>query len=123
MESALSSPEISADVKSASAAATNGARTTRRKAKRGRIPRLKRWTAIMVSWLDAVTENGPQNSDSEFQCPTRHSIGHFIKRNGESITIAMEDDRGVDESSDCDTVTSIPLGMVRKVTVLVPRVD
>ena len=86
-----------------------------------KIPRLKRWMVVRVTWLDAVSFDGAQNSDTEFKCPTRHSVGHFIRRSKEAITIAMEDDRDVDEASDCDSVTAIPILMVKQVQILTPQ--
>jgi hypothetical protein len=122
MESAASTtvpPETTAPV----AVEVGRATTPRLPGKKPRIPRLKKWTPIIVTWIDAVSLEGPQHSDTSFECVTRHSIGHFLKRSAEIITIAMEDDRSVDEASDCDSVTSIPLGMIRKITVLVPKQD
>jgi hypothetical protein len=91
--------------------------------KRSKIPRLKRWDYVRVSWLDAVKFEGDQHSRTDFQCATRHSIGHFIKRSKHAITIAMEDDRGIDDTSDCDNVTSIPIGMVLKTVILIEKPD
>lgn len=93
-----------------------------RNGKRPRIPRMKKWTIVLVEWLDAVKELEMTDSEADFKCVIRRSVGHFLKKNGEIITIAMEDDRDAkDEGSDCDNITSIPLGMVKQVTVLVPK--
>jgi hypothetical protein len=94
--------------------------TVRRQSKRKGIPRLKKWQVVLITWTDAVSLDGAQDSNTEFKCVTRHSAGHFIRRSKEAITIAMEDDRSVDESSDCDSVTVLPLSMVKKVTILTP---
>ena len=94
--------------------------TVRRQSRRKGIPRLKKWQVVLITWTDAVSLDGAQDSNTEFKCVTRHSAGHFIRRSKEAITIAMEDDRGVDESSDCDSVTVLPLSMVKKVTILTP---
>jgi hypothetical protein len=95
--------------------------TVRRQSKRKGIPRLKKWDVVRIEWIDAVSLEGAQSSDSEFKCPRRHSVGHFIRRSKEAITIAMEDDRDVDDASDCDSVTSLPLVMIKKVTILTPQ--
>jgi len=120
-ESAPSSLEM--PVTTASDAAQPGSSITAksRRGRNGRVPRLKRWDIILVRWLDAVSFEGGQSSSSDFKCPTRHSVGHFIKRTPESITIAMEDDRDLADASDCDSVTTIPLAMVKKVTLYVPK--
>jgi hypothetical protein len=98
------------------------ATTVRRPPKKPRIPKLKKWTLVLVTWLDAVSFEDPQHSDDDdFSCPTRNSVGHFIRRTQEAITLAMEDDRGLDSTSDCDSVTSIPVGMIRKVAILVEK--
>jgi len=107
-----------AEAVSAADAGGRGKRTIRR----AKIPKLKKWTPIIVTWADAATEYGPANSDNDFPCPIRRSIGHFIRRDGEKVTIAMEDDRGANlGESDCQTVTSIPEGMIRSVTILVEK--
>lgn len=95
--------------------------TVRRPRKKLGIPRLKKWDVVRIEWIDAVSLEGAQSSDSEFKCPRRHSVGHFIRRSKEAITIAMEDDRDVDDASDCDSVTSLPLVMIKKVTILTPQ--
>ena len=94
--------------------------TVRRRSKRKGIPKLKKWQVILVSWLDAVSFVGGQDSEANFKCPTRHSVGHFIRRTPEAITIAMEDDRDLDEASDCDSVTSIPIAIIKQVKILTP---
>lgn len=71
--------------------------------------------------MDAASFVGAQHSENDFSCPIRHSIGHFIKRSKNEITIAMEDDREVDEASDCDSVTSVPLSMIRGIQVLTAK--
>jgi hypothetical protein len=90
--------------------------------RRVRIARLKKWTPIIVTWLDAATYHEAAHSEDDFECWIRKSIGYFIKRTPEAITIAMEDDRehGKDNENDCQTVTSIPISMVGAVTVLTP---
>jgi hypothetical protein len=85
------------------------------------IPRLKKWTPVLVEWHDAVLHEGPQNSDSEFRIAIRYSVGHFVKRSDTGFTIAMEDDRNDEgDASDCDNASTIALGMIRAVTVLAP---
>ena len=77
---------------------------------------------MLVEWLDAVTHEEPWNSNNTPPIPIRRSIGHFLRRTPDAIVIAMEDDRLCDDrDSDCQTVTSIVLGMIRAVTVLIPK--
>jgi hypothetical protein len=108
-----------AAVEPGSSTATRRRSPRKRKAK---IPRLKRWDCVLVEWLDAVTHEEPWHSNNTPPIPIRRSIGHFLRRTPDAIVIAMEDDRlCVDLDSDCQTVTSIVLGMVRAVTVLIPK--
>lgn len=94
-----------------------------KKKRKIRIPRLKKWTIVRVEWLDAVLHEGPQNSDeTEFALARRISVGHLIKHTKDALTIAMEDDRAdPGDASDCDNASSIPLGMISSVTILVPK--
>lgn len=94
-----------------------------KRAKRTGIPKLRKWSIVLIEWLDAVSFDGGMHSEtSRFELPTRKSVGHFIRRSKEGLVLAMEDDRGVSgDASDCDSVTAIPLGLIRKVTVYVPR--
>lgn len=94
-----------------------------RKRKRVRIPRLQKWTPVIVTWIDAVTFEEQRDSNKhDFSCPVRKSIGFFIKRTVTEFTIAMEDDReGEIEGADCQTVTSIPFGMLKEVVKLKPE--
>ena len=126
MEPALSSSAVPPEkaettIASVPDAGTTG-KTTSRKPARKRIPRLKAWTPVIVTWVDAVTTYDPVHSTDNFAMPIRRSIGHFLKRTRDSISIAMEDDREHKNSdSDCQTVTSIPIALVRKVVVLAPK--
>ena len=98
-----------------------GGSTTIKRVRKARIPRLKKWAFVLVTWADAVSYRDEAHSDDAFPIAVRKSVGHFIKRTPEAISIAMEDDREHDgDVHDCQTVTSIPLGMIRKVTILVP---
>lgn len=116
--SVTSSPVTNGVAPSVNGVVKRGKRTLRR----SKIPRLKKWTFVLVAWVDALTEPGQQNSEDDFPCPLRHSIGHFIKHQHGAFTIAMEDDRTANLGlSDCQTVTSLPVGMIRSVTVLVPK--
>lgn len=93
-----------------------------RKTRRPRIPRLKKWAYVVVEWIDAVTYREESHSDDDFDVARRRSIGHFVKRTKEALSVAMEDDRlHKDPDHDCQTVTTIPLGMIKEVTVLVPK--
>ena len=106
-------------VKIAADAGLPGRNTPRKR--KVKIPRLRKWEVVMVEWLDAVLHEGGQRSSNVFPCAIRRSIGHFIQRSPEAITIAMEDDsQDAEDASDCDNVTTIPLGMVRSITKYIP---
>ena len=98
-------------------------RPSRPRAKKVSIPSPKNWPIVRVEWLDAVLHEGPQHSkDSNFSLPVRKSVGHLVQRSKEAITLAMEDDRSVDlDASDCDNATSIPIALITKLTILIPK--
>lgn len=118
MELANSSPGTSPEKEEMASASVPSA------AKRGRrtirLPR-KKWTYVLITWHDAITDHDPADSNDDFDLPVRKTIAHFLKRTKEAAVVCMEDDRGAKLEGDCQTVTSIPLGMICDVTVLVPK--
>ena len=81
--------------------------------------RLRKWRPCIIVWKDAVTIHEQSNSDDDFPIAERRTIGFFIRKTKEYITVAMEDDRGLKAgATDCQTVTSIPLSLVVKTTSL-----
>lgn len=82
---------------------------------------MRKWEPCVVTWRDAVTVSSSSSCDN-FEPVTRRSIGFFIRRNAESITIAGEDDRKASlGGSDCDSVTTIPSGMIVAVDALIEK--
>lgn len=85
------------------------------------MKRLKKWTPIVVTWVDAVTVREEMHSDQldDAKPILRRSIGFLLQQNRQEVVICMEDDRlKNDGTNDCQTVTGIPRGMVRAVTPL-----
>jgi hypothetical protein len=82
------------------------------------------WDVVAVSWIDAVTRHGAHNAKQyvkEYKPVLRRSIGYFIAKSGGHIHISATDDRPSKEYDNVDEVTSIPMGMVVEVTLLVPQ--
>jgi hypothetical protein len=84
---------------------------------------LKKWDVIAVLWEDAMTQHGPcnaQNYVKEYEPVLRRSVGYLIAKNDRHIHVTATDDRLSEMSDDADEMTTIPMGMVRQVTLLVP---
>lgn len=80
---------------------------------------MKKWTPVVVTWVDAVTEHEPADSvKDDFPLAVRKSIGFFLRRTSDGITICMEDDREAGTAGDCQTITTIPKGMLKNVQPL-----
>ena len=85
---------------------------------------LKKWDAVTVVWEDAVTRHGASNSKryvKEYRPIIRKSIGYLIEKNSRHVHISATDDRPSKEYDDVDEVTTIPMGMVIEVILLVPQ--
>lgn len=82
---------------------------------------MRKWDPCIIVWRDAVTVYSPSNSKSDFSLAERRTIGFLIRRTPDSVTIAMEDDRSSHDDDDCQTVTSIPTGMIIAVVPLNER--
>lgn len=83
----------------------------------------KKFDAVIVLWEDAMTQHGPCNSKHyvrEYEPVMRKSIGFLIAKNDRHVHITATDDRMSHMLDDSDDVTTIPIGMVHSVTLLVP---
>lgn len=81
-------------------------------------PRLPKWTPVVVTWVDAVTNYENAHSEDGQEPVKRRTVGFLLKKNRTGVTVAMEDDRDADLDTDCQTVTTIPIKMVVKVEPL-----
>lgn len=75
----------------------------------------RKWSVVRVKWIDATSFYDASDSSENHPLATRYTVGHLIRWNAKQITLAMEDDRKTALGTDCQTVTSIPLGMVERV--------
>lgn len=81
----------------------------------------KKWQPIIVEWEDALTSHAPHNSRQyikTYKPMIRKSIGFLLGRTEEHIHISATDDRSAVDYDDSDDITTIPIGMIRKVSFL-----
>ena|SRR5271163_2410658 len=84
---------------------------------------MKKWDVVSILWEDAVTRHGAHNGKhyvKDYEPVLRRSVGYLLAKNERHIHVSSTDDRLSREYDDSDEVTSIPMSMVRQVTVLVP---
>lgn len=85
--------------------------------------RLRKFQPVVVTWEDARSVYDHSDSDEiaeEFEAKPciRRSIGFAIGYSRTRIVLAMEDDRGASLPTDCQTITTIPRGMIVDITRL-----
>ena len=85
--------------------------------------KIPKWTPVAVTWLDAwteYTESTSKDFEREYKRAIRKTIGWLIVQDKDRIVIAREDDRLHGDSTDCQTITTIPTSMVQTVQILKP---
>lgn len=87
----------------------------------GRLMKLNKWQAIIVEWEDASgTYEGRNSSEfaSSYVPYIRRSIGFFLNYSDSGIFLCDTDDRKIPSHEDCENITVIPKGMIRRVLEL-----
>lgn len=85
---------------------------------------LKKWSPVVVEWEDAFSTFGSNYSKAyvKFYKPViRRSIGFLLEKNSRYVHITATDDRAIKDHEDCDDILTVPIAMVRSVTLLVPE--
>lgn len=83
--------------------------------------KIKKWTPLVCEWEDATsTSQGLNSKDfvTSYNPMIRRTVGFFLHKNDHGIFICETDDRLGIFSQDCENVTVIPLGMIRRIEVL-----
>ncbi len=81
----------------------------------------KQWDVVEVTWLDACgphTEGMTMDDAIAWSPIKRHTVGYLIAYNTDKIVFAETDDRDSKESTVCECVTTVPVGMILNVNVL-----
>lgn len=87
------------------------------------VPATQKWSLVTVEWEDAAHYGEPENSVSfiaGYVCPIRTTAGWYLGTDNLRVFIAMSRDEHANYDSDCQAVDIIPLGMIRKFTLLQP---
>jgi hypothetical protein len=81
---------------------------------------IKQWDPIEVSWLDAIGPSGQLTLHDAiaYKPVLRKTLGYCMIITKEYVAIAETDDRGSEEKEVCDSVTSIPMPWIKKITLL-----
>ncbi len=85
---------------------------------------IKKWQAVSILWEDAITFHGAFSSRDyvkNYEPVMRITIGFLIGKSERHIHVSSTDDRRSMEHCDSDEITTIPMSMVKSVTVLVPQ--
>lgn len=86
------------------------------------FPKLRKFTPVVVTWHDAITETGDVKSDNALKndAPVvRRSIGWWVGVGEFNVLIAMERDKPLtDDDTDCGGIGRIPKRMVTSVARL-----